>query len=201
MASSVGLGPNELNNRYQDVHAAWNPTPAYPTLTVATSLGGTTSVLPTRQPTTATHHVANHGTTPGLNISNLSIVIGNERFCRLQKADGVPCQVHCPKSSRATFASHVIDVHIAGELNRMKNRQLDRRDAQILCTKARVKRAKDYAWRCPHGCYVRMREDTVRRHCERSLLHKHHPLQAYQRGRMLKTGPKEVLKDILAASE
>ena len=81
MGSSVGLGPNEMNNQYQDVHAAWNPIPAYPTLTVATSLGGTTNVLPTRQPTTATHHVANHGTTPDLNISILSIVIGNERFC------------------------------------------------------------------------------------------------------------------------
>ena len=161
MASSVGLGLNELNNLSGCPRCVESHT-SVPTLTVATSLGGTTSILPTRQPTTATHHVAKSGTTPGLNISNLSIVIGNKSFCQLQKADGVPCQVHCPKSSRAAFASHVIDVHIAGELNWIKNRQLDRRDAQILCTKARVKHAKDYTWRCPHGCYVRMREDTVR---------------------------------------
>ena len=146
MDSSFGLIPNEIHNTYQDAHAAWNPTTVQHTLKVAGSLGGTTNSPHTRQPTTPTCHVARDRSTPGINMPSLSTIVGNDRCCQLKDANGAACPFRSPRRKNATFADHIVNTHIGVELESIRLRQLKLRDAQILFTKARVRRAKEYAW-------------------------------------------------------
>ena len=198
MDSSFGLIPNDRNNHDQDAHAAWNPTVAQVTLTIAGSLGGTTNIPPTRQPTTPTCHVARARNTPGINMPSLSTIVGNHRYCQLKDANGAACTFRRPRQKYAAFADHIVNTHIGVELESIRLRQLKLRDAQILFTKARVRRAKEYAWRCPlEGCYIRMQHWIVKRHSNSQ--HSGHAIRAYQRGRGLKTGWNKILMDILKA--
>ena len=172
MGSSVGLGLNETNKRYQDVHAAWNPTPAYPTLTVATSLGGKKC---------SSHKATDNCNSPRCKPWDHPRSQYFKSFhCHweqkiLPTTEGWWCTMSSPLPQMQYSClrlSHLI-THIGGELNLIRNRQLNWRDTQIMCTKARVKRTRDYTWRCPHkGCCVRMRRDTIWQHCSQSLLHK-----------------------------
>ena len=163
----------------QDAHAVWNPTVAQHTLTIVGSLSGTINIPPTRQPTTATCHVARYRNTPGINMASLSSIVGNDRCCQLKDADGVACPFRRPRQKYAAFANHVLNTHIGLELELIRHQQLKQRDAQILFTKARVRRTKEYAWRCPlEGCYIRMQRWVMKRHSLSQ--HNGYAIRAYQ---------------------
>ena len=129
---------------------------------------------------------------------SLSTIVGNNKGCQLKDADGAACPLRRPRQKYAAFANHILNAHIGLELELIRHQQLKQRDAQILFTNARVRRAKEYAWRCPlEGCYIRMQRWVVKRHSLSQ--HKDYAIRAYQRGRGLKTGSNEILRDILEA--
>jgi hypothetical protein len=196
MHSSFGAQPNETNNTYQYGHAAWNTTVPQPTLTVAQTLGGTTTSVPP-SPTGHTWYTGGH--TPSATNHNVTIpstVAGGLRSCVLHNKHGTPCDFYSVEGGLADFARHILNTHIGVELKQIHLQQLKSGDAQLLCTKERVQRAEDYAWRCPvAGCYMGMRDDIVRRHSE--TRHPHAPVLALQLGKRLETGAWSIVQDIL----
>ena len=126
----------------------WNPTVVQHTLpvTIAGSLCRTTYIPPTRQPTTATCHVAKYRNTTGINMASLSTIIGNDKCCQLQ----------APLSTLIRPRGRVrIDKAPAAGAERCTNS----------VHKGKSQTAKEYAWRCPlEGCCIRMQPYVVKRH-------------------------------------